>query len=146
VHLGVPGLALPLLGVLLGCLGVVVVPLLGRPALLRILLVVLVRLVPSCERREHLDRAAVGQPYRLMSAGAHGVTVDEERASPQDAHQFTGVSLARRVQRLGERGRVEGLLGDPGRGLRGGPVAHRDLWHPLPQSIGGVRGQASRPL
>ena len=62
----------------------------------------------------------------------------------QDALQLTGVSRAYGVQRLGERGRVERVLRHPGRGLRGGPVAHRDLCHPVPRSVVCVHGQASR--
>jgi hypothetical protein len=75
----------------------------------------MLRASPSCERREHLDRAALGKPYGLMAAGSDGVTVDEEGTPLQYARQFSGVSFAHGIERLGERsGRVR-LLRDSGR-------------------------------
>lgn len=46
-----------------------------------------------------------------MSAGAHGVTVDEERTSQQYAGEFPGVSLADGGEGVGEGVRVVRLLG-----------------------------------
>ncbi|CAM5227457.1 hypothetical protein SVIOM74S_03025 [Streptomyces violarus] len=137
LHGRLPGLPLPLLGVLLVGVRIVVPlagpggrrwrrllplpvrvggPVVGGPVP-RVSVVPLVRLVrhrsPSCERREHLDRAAVGQPYRLMRAGAHRTTVDEERAPQQDAREFPGVSPAHRVERSGEGLRLVRLSATP---------------------------------